>query len=449
MSSNRQSLKDFIPGEQIDIAGTRYTFVARPGHPESLQLDQGSQGAIAKLKSDTGRFVALKSLKPKYQKADIVERCSFIREFSAIPGMEAAEIEVINPNLSKYENIVQAYSFLRYAVIMPWLPYPTWSELRYYEQNGALPVPDYLTCRKRALSLAHLLDTLNSRCVAHCDICPGNVIINPHGDSFLIDFENVFHPRFSPPSWGYITGQSGYRHKAVPQRPDKQWCLIGDRFGGALLISELLTWYDPQVRELSGKEYYVEQAHLHDSSTLQFKALCQALERVSKQVEDLFLHAWTSQTLEECPQMGRWIEVLTDAPDILPVLLPTKHFVRRVVYDRHDVHSDQDNFRPKTENQRVPKTVAQSETSKHVSSRKVIQHTNNNVSTVRRSQGMPRVPLAAPSPHSSPRARRSATNVTSSRNTQQTPQAIQTFVVLLLLISLIVIGLCALVAYLT
>ncbi len=228
MPTTQNSLEDFKPSDTLMIGNTEYVFEAHP-HPrrsKRIDLREGGQGFVAKLrKKENGQYFAVKSFKSQsYRDSSIVERCNIAKMVSQkTSGMEAAQIEVINPHLPVYAYTVSNYPFLEYAVIMPWLAYPTWEDLRGSYGRENFPLPDYLSCRKRALNLANLLNLLWIQSTAHCDICPKNIIIGEDDKVYLIDFENIFHNSLSNPPWGDPFGQDGYRHHYV-ENTKSQWC---------------------------------------------------------------------------------------------------------------------------------------------------------------------------------------------------------------------------------
>ena len=147
MPYTRKSLEDFKPDEKIIIGNVEYVFEAHPCRTKRIDLRPGGQGLVAKLREnkEDGPYFALKSF--NYRHSSIVERCEIAESFSDKSGMEAAKIEVVNPTLSTYAHTVSNYPFLEYAVLMPWLSYPTWADLRSIyrreEYSETYPLPDY------------------------------------------------------------------------------------------------------------------------------------------------------------------------------------------------------------------------------------------------------------------------------------------------------------------
>jgi hypothetical protein len=104
-----------------------------------------------------------------------------------------------------------------------------------------------------------------------------------------------------------------------------------------MLITELITWHDPEVREHSNDETFTEQEHLHRIDREPYRVLLKSLGHISKDCAVLFLQAWTSKVLEDCPSMDAWVTALTSAPDTLAIpKKSTEHVIRRVKKPRKD-----------------------------------------------------------------------------------------------------------------
>jgi len=376
MTQIRRSLRDFHPGETIKIGSATYAFLTKnEERSHKILYEPGAQAIVAKIQRQDKYFFALKSFKKAYRKPAILERSILVSNLADIPGMQAARIEVVDPNAKQYAETVSEYPFLEYAVIMPWLSGRTWSALRYLykTQDQEHALPNFSICRERAISFAKLLNSLHKQTpsVVHCDICPRNVFINGGNEAALIDFENIFSNTLQPPPWNYPAGQDGYRHHAVSTRREKQWGPHGDLFGGALLIAELLTWHDPEVREQSNDEYYVLQEELHNTNIEPYRILLKSLERISKECSDLFSQAWTGKRLEDCPTMDAWVSILTGLPETLTIpSRTTGPVIKRVPKQQKETIKTS----PVDPIPRTTPPKSQAHKSEHVVTRKKVQH---------------------------------------------------------------------------
>ena len=308
-----RDIRDFRPGEGIVINSHEYLFVERKTRPGKIHVQEGSQANVAKVKDgDNGHFYALKVFKASYRKKAILDRAKYLKQYAHLPGLKAANNEVVNPYSQEYELALKDYPFLQYSIIMPWVPSgigTTWSALRSKQSISRYPLPTRLKSQKRALSLATVLHGIAAQSIVHCDLCPKNIVIGEDDNVYLIDLENFHHHDFPPPPWGSPGGQTGYRHKSIDVLINKQYSPFGDVFAGALLICELLTWHDPSVRGISLDESYFKQSDIQTHSKA-YRMLKSSLREISVECETLFDIAWKSEKLEDCPNISQWANAL-------------------------------------------------------------------------------------------------------------------------------------------
>jgi hypothetical protein len=114
----------------------------------------------------------------------------------------------------------------------------------------------------------------------------------------------MYGPYFTK-SPSFIGGQKGYTHQKHDQ--EHQWCQESDRFGGAILIAEMMTWYSESIRDISGSEsYFSSNDELHTKSVA-FQTLLSVLkEQTNQRIADLFEATWQSTHLRECPSISDW-----------------------------------------------------------------------------------------------------------------------------------------------
>ena len=132
----------------------------------------------------------------------------------------------------------------------------------------------------------------------------------------LIDIEDSFIHGIEPPPKGDVpAGTSGYQHRT--SRTQGQWCAAGDRFAGAVLMSEILTWHVPEIRAAAGEfaTSYFQDADLASPSVdnQRFRLMRDVLKTGSNDIVRLFESAWQSPKLEDCPPLSAWYEALISA----------------------------------------------------------------------------------------------------------------------------------------
>jgi hypothetical protein len=87
-----------------------------------------------------------------------------------------------------------------------------------------------------------------------------------------------------------------------------QWCPEGDRFAGAILLTELLTWWHPEVQMHTppGADSLFLPEELQDSGTSLFRIVRTVLQQLCPPALELFEQAWTSSDLCDCPTFDQW-----------------------------------------------------------------------------------------------------------------------------------------------
>lgn len=224
---------------------------------------------------------------------------------SQLPGLIVAQREVINSKANLYSDLLKKYPFLNYAVLMPWIGGYTWFEIL-GDSKGESKIPAFNknTSLYYASQLSRVLASLESKEYAHCDICSNNIILDFKNSSVqLIDIEDMYLPGASK-SEDFIGGQNGYAH---PNRPlGHQWVKESDRFGGGMLISEILTWCDPKIREASDSESFATPTELCKDSK-KHNLMMNALKQYGNdELAILFDKLWNSKDLKSCPALREW-----------------------------------------------------------------------------------------------------------------------------------------------
>jgi hypothetical protein len=298
---------DPAPGEEIelDVDGVRRCFHAmrHPAGPSFVHAMEGAKAHVYHVREvPNGAEYALKVMKSRFREASLVERCAALDALKTLPGMAVCERRCLT--LQSSPGTLARFCDLEYSILMPWMVGHTWYDV---VQAGAMGRD--LARAAEALSTAeHLVEVLaalEERGVAHCDLSAGNVVVDPAvGSVALVDVEDVFTPLVSAPS-AIPGGTPGYQHRTSHAG---MWRLDGDRFAGAVLLAEMLGWYDPAVRAAAAGESYFDADELQDPGSARLTLLLAALRRHrnGEGLVVLLKRAWASVSLGECPMLAEW-----------------------------------------------------------------------------------------------------------------------------------------------
>lgn len=151
----------------------------------------------------------------------------------------------------------------------------------------------------------------------------GNVLVHEDTRAIdLIDVEDMYGARFARPS-AIPHGTDGYNHREA--RAHGQWQANGDRFSGAILICEVLGWYDPHLRTAANEDGTFFEANDMQQDGPRVTLLRQAIgthpgfsAAYRGTLLRLFETAWNSSRLDECPTLETWSQALQHAPQLPP-----------------------------------------------------------------------------------------------------------------------------------
>ena len=295
------------PGLTLAIGPACYAFVPHPLFPADVgevYAIEGGEAIVYQVQDLTnGSLWALKVSKPSYRGADIVRSAAALSTYATLPGLYLGNRVCLTK--AAYPDLIATYPTLEYAVLMPWLSGRTWAGFlldraaaeRAYAARQALDL---------ALAAAHVFWDLEAHHMAHTDIAGTNVVLAPDLRRVeLLDLEHLYIPDGPAPTQR-IGGTPGYQHRNLGEQG--QWCAEGDRFAGALLLTELLTWWDPEVRRLTpeGAESLFQPAELQEIGGARWQAVRDALWTICPPALDLFDHVWASYDLAHCPELSAW-----------------------------------------------------------------------------------------------------------------------------------------------
>jgi serine/threonine protein kinase len=300
------------PDMQITVGKAHYSFVPHPLLPPEMKevyAIEGGEAVIYQLYDrDTHEFMALKLLKRALRGKHLIEETHRLQTCVHIPGLKLCQRICLTR--SRYPQLIAIHPDLEYAILMPWIAGKSWSGVLLDRENSTFYTPD--RARRLASVVAQVLSELEAHRIAHTDIAGSNVIVCDAGYSSieLLDVEHLYRPDFPHPR-AQIVGTPGYCHPRLDR--NGQWCAMGDRFAGAILLAEILAWADPLVRDhvTIGAESIFQQADLQKANTPAFRLVRNALQTLCPAAFPLFERAWSARTLAGCPDMKTWTRVLS------------------------------------------------------------------------------------------------------------------------------------------
>jgi hypothetical protein len=292
-------------GMSVTIGTSSYGFMPHPifsADMDEVFVIEGGEALVYQLQDlQTGELWALKALKPQYRGEHVARSVAALVPYAHLPGLLLGNRFCLTAETAP--EFIACYPQLEYAVLMPWILGRTWAGLL------SDPAASEQYSREAASSLAtataQVLWELEAHHLAHTDIASGNVICLPDWTVELLDIENLYMPRTAR-SGQQSMGTPGYQHRHMDSTG--YWCPDGDRFSGAILLAEMLSWWDPGVRSLvpDGAESLFQPSELQEVGPPQWQAMRDALWEICPPALQLFDDAWASQDLSECPELGNW-----------------------------------------------------------------------------------------------------------------------------------------------
>src|SRR5579859_719916 len=295
------------PGEVLDFADMVYRVAEHPAAPGMAHALRGRAGHVYRLDSESGDQFALKVFDMHTRDPAHVVLASRLSSLANVPGLAACRQKVLSPR--RHRSLLQSEPELLYAVIMPWIQGPTWAQLVIEQHELA---PDESLDLARALT--DVLQGLEERGLAHCYVSGSNVLLPGLTETFgagsfveLVDVDQFYGRILDRPA-ELPAGSPGYAHRTAARG---QWGPRADRFGGAILIAEMLGWCNPQICKTTTDESYFTPAELQDPNCERFALLMSVLRvQWGTALADLFDRAWRSPSLDECPSFGEWLLAL-------------------------------------------------------------------------------------------------------------------------------------------
>lgn len=304
-------MADFRPtlATRLLIHANAYEFLPHPVLPGEVQCVVRDRATIYQLCRCSDRTLwALKVNNPGYRDPHVVEQTERLQRFGHLPGLQTAQ-RLCLTNATCRE-LLSTYPTLEWAVLMPWIQGPTWAG---FMDDAAISASyTQQQAQDLALTLAYTLWNLETHHLTHTDIAGDNVIvIHPKRIEF-IDIDGLYMhgtPLPAQPSHGW----RGYQHRHLDQRGNCR--PEGDRYAGAILLTEMLTWWNPLVRALTDGDsfFQLSEQESPDLVRRRLKVVRMVLRDIHPDLREMFLQAWNSADQAECPNFASWVMALLRA----------------------------------------------------------------------------------------------------------------------------------------
>ncbi len=308
-------MTDFCPtlGTQLTIELDTYEFLPHPhptlfGDVHKIVRNQATTYQLRNRRDQT--LWALKVTNVGYRGPHIARATNILIHYLKQPGLLVGHRNCLTK--TTHPELIATYPALEYAVLMPWVTGQSWTGFM------ADPVASANYTRSQALELAlttaHVLWNLEAHHLTHTDIAGDNVMVLNFKRVELIDIEGLYihgTPLSAQPSRGW----RGYQHPRLDQRGNCR--PEGDRFAGAILLTEMLTWWRSLIRATTPNTYdSLFQSWDQEPRTAledRLKVIRSTLWRIHPCLRDLFDQAWYSSDLAQCPDLGAWTMYLLQA----------------------------------------------------------------------------------------------------------------------------------------
>lgn len=279
-----------------------------------VYAEDGKEGSVYKVLVN-GKEYALKVFFHQYRNDRLVQSTQKLSELKDTLGLKASYRRV----LTKENNpqLIKSIPELEYSLIMPWVIGDIWGN-QIADGKNAFTQQEYY---KVARSFCEVVNGMEAKGIAHCDLSNNNFLFDRYTKQVeLIDLETIYMAGMERPKPDISFGTSGYRTNYIAQ--DGIWGPNADRFASAIILSEILTWADPEIRnnKYGDSSFFSENDIGTDS--VRGKIMTQKLEAIDPRFAKLFRKAWFSNSLDECPKLSDWMAVFNSIDN--PIQITSK-----------------------------------------------------------------------------------------------------------------------------
>jgi tetratricopeptide (TPR) repeat protein len=284
--------------DALIIDGTAYRVAAHPAAPGMPYGQTGRRATVYQLLG--GAPQALKVFTPAFRTPRTAQTGQRLAHLASLPGLQVCARTTITPQF--HAALLRQHADLSYAVLMPWIAGETWQELVLDQRQLTAD-----QCHALAQALAAMLAAMESQGIAHCDLSASNLLLTDASLVVtLVDVEDLYAPGLERPEKP-PGGSPGYAHATASAG---LWSPTADRFAGAVLLAEILGWCDERVRRASANEQFFDPLEMQQPSERYRQLLGVLRSRWGLPLADAFAEAWNSVSLEACPPLAGWAELL-------------------------------------------------------------------------------------------------------------------------------------------
>src|ERR1035438_4981546 len=267
------------------LNGREVTFAVAPHPDPSFRAARfphamsGERSTIWHIRDlDDNQEYALEVPNSRYSDRPALEQvCVHLDNLKSIEGLESSARFCLTPELAA--PTIQQYPDLEYSMLMPWIKGTSWFDAHQdHERTRSLRTLTRWQCLQLAHQLACVLSELERRGDTHCALCPENLMVETAPGQMrveLLGLEDMISPGLPLDNRSRIK-LPGYAHPAYSQAGvDAAY----DRFPGALLLSEMLGWFDDNVHAQCSAESYFDPDELQCDSSQKLQTLANALRQ--------------------------------------------------------------------------------------------------------------------------------------------------------------------------
>jgi hypothetical protein len=264
---------------------------------------EGRKAVVYKLRHSRGTFHALKVFHKRFALIETLFSALQLKGYAHVAGLSVCARDV----LLEDDAASVGEPGLQFAVLMPWMPGKAWAEI--VAEKESLTEAQCLALARR---MADVLAGLEANDLAHADISSSNVfvVVGVTPGVELIDVEDMYRSGFVVPKQ-MPAGTPGYNYP--PCAKTGNWNAYGDRFAGAVLLAEMLTWHHSGIRAESDELSYFHMDEMCDPHARRYEVMMEAVRSHSRPAAELLRRAWSSRRLQDCPSLGEWREALAAA----------------------------------------------------------------------------------------------------------------------------------------
>ncbi|MBO1580137.1 tetratricopeptide repeat protein [Bacillus sp. XF8] len=305
-------------GEKISFHTDVYSFTK---HPAVIGIEmpygqEGRQGIVYQLQHENSvERIALKVFKERYR--DEKHQLAFLKPLSHLVGLKVCSRYIVTKE--EHTAAIEKSEELANSIVMPWIEGPTWADI--LQEQKCLSKQQ---CFSIAEAFLTTLKTMEENEIAHNDLSSSNILIPYLSDNpiegqhniELVDVEQMYGPKSKRPSL-LPAGSAGY---APTFLKGGVWQKEADRFAGAILLGEILSWCSEEVRNKKWTDASYFKTEEMQTECERYVLLKQTLHKDwNSKVAHLFEKAWHSKSFAECPSFAQWYDAFNSIREMIKI----------------------------------------------------------------------------------------------------------------------------------